>query len=125
MSAPAHPRRERLISIGHYLAAFVLSLKAVSYADHRPVPWAFVALCVVSALAIAVITWFHHRVEARFPRAQAVVHLAEATVCAVLAVSARAEGKIGLPWAWALAALALAARGLWELLRPLKRAHPA
>lgn len=119
------PGRERLMNLGHYLAAFVLAMKAVSYVDHQPVPWPFVTLCVVSAAAITVITGFHHRIEARFPRVQAVVHLAEAVVCAVLAYAAHGEGKTGLPWAWALAAVVFFGRGVWELTRSVRPAHSA
>jgi ABC-type branched-subunit amino acid transport system permease subunit len=110
--------RERLVAVGHYLTAFVLSTKAVSYMQHAPPDWSMATLCLAAALLAAAATVFHHRIETRLPSAQGLIHLVEATVCAVLAWHTHAEGKSGLPFAWTLAAVIFLARGIWELRRP-------
>jgi hypothetical protein len=117
--------RERLMSVGHYLTAVVLALKALTYVSHEPVPWGFVLLCLLTAAMIVVVTFFHHRIAPRFPAVHGLIYLAEGLVCTLLAHHTHAEGKTGLPWAWGLAAALLLARGLWELFRRGGHRRPA
>jgi hypothetical protein len=114
-------RQQRMVAVGHYLTALVLAFKAVTYMGHDPVPWPFVSLCLVSATVVAAVTLMHHRLESRFPDSQVLIYLAEAVVCAVLAYHTHEEGKVGLPYAWALAASILFVRAGWLLFRGLRR----
>ena len=104
----------KLVLIGHYLAAFVLILKAASSLEYGPALRPFVGLCVVSAAVIIILTLFHRTIEARFPRSQCLIHLLEGCVCIVVAYKTHMEGKTGLPYAWATASLILFARAAWE-----------
>lgn len=106
--------RRKLLTAAHYLAALVLLLKAIAYLDREPVAWRFIGLCVAAALTILIVTIFHHRLHARFPRIQCVVYLVEATVCMAVAYNTYLYGKLGLPIAWGVAAVILLARCLYE-----------
>ena len=115
MSTHSHQaKHSKLVAFGHYIAVFVLILKAVSYSAYGRSAWPFIGLCLVSAAVILIVTLLHERIEARFPQAQCLVHLFEAAVCAAIAYKTHAEGKVGLPYAWGLAGLVLLARALWE-----------
>ncbi len=117
-----HNRRDRLVTIAHYITAFVLSLEGVSHLEHRPVPWGFVALCWSCALAVVTVTAWHNDLEPRFPALQVVVHLAEALVCFALVYLTHHEGKAYLPFAWLLGGTCLLGRALLEFRRVRVRA---
>jgi len=110
-------RRDRLQALGHYLTALVLATEGVSKLDHPDGYRLFIALCWLSSAAIVVVTAAHHRLQNRFPRLQVVIYLAEGAVCAALVVVTVHEGKVGLPFAWLVAALLLSGLALLELAR--------
>ncbi len=111
---PPNPWPARMATLGHALTAAVLALKAASYFDYPgPRPWAFIVMCLAAAALIAGITAFHHQAETLFAPAASLIYLAESAVCAVLAVRTHLGGKVGLPYAWALAALLLGGYGAW------------
>jgi len=107
-------RRERIVTACHYMTSFILALEGVSHLEHSPTPWLFIALCWGSAIAVSVVTFAHHRIERIFPAVQAVVHLAEGTVSSALVYLTYHEGKTGLPFVWAIAAVLLLGRAAWE-----------
>ncbi len=116
-----HSRRDRLVTIGHYITAFVLTLEGVSHLEHRPIPWAFVALCWSCALAVVAVTAWHHHLEPRFPGLQVVIYLAEGLVCFALVYLTHHEGKVYLPFAWLVGGLCLFGRAVFEFRRVTSR----
>lgn len=115
MSASHSSLRGRLVTIGHFLTAFVLATEGVAHLEHVPVPWWFVTLCWVSAATIVAVVLAHRRIERHFPALQSLAHMAEGIVCSALAFITHHEGKVYLPFVWVVAAAVLFARSAFEI----------
>jgi len=99
------PRAARATAIAHYATAAVLALKGVAKLDHPEGHGAVIALCFGSAAVIVLAAAFHGRLHAHVPKVEALIFVLEAAVAAAMSALTFHEGKRGLPWAWAAAAL--------------------
>lgn len=87
------PWRERAQVVGHYLTAFGIFLKEVAKAEHFDEHAAAVVFFLAAGFLLAIGTFFHRRLEERWPAIQAAFYGVEAAVLAVLSVVYVEEGK--------------------------------
>jgi hypothetical protein len=97
-----------LQNVVHILTALVLALKGISKLEHASAYWPVIVFFFASAAWILAITILHDRLHAHERVLTASVYAIECVATAIMAGLYLAEGKRGLPWAMAVAAIAFA-----------------
>lgn len=105
MNDAAKRRATLLQKLVHFLTAFTLLMKALSKLDHPEGKGAVIAFFLLAAIYIVAITLLHDHLHAHARTLEASVYAIEAIGTGLLAFLYSAEGKKGLPWVFAAAAI--------------------
>lgn len=101
VSTKRNRRRHRLQVGVHYLAGGIILLKASQLREH----WPYALLVGAAGIAILIAAALHQRMEHRVRFAHSTMHLAESLALATEAYLLATEGKHGVQYPAALAAL--------------------
>lgn len=117
MNDAAGRRAALLQKFVHFLTAFTLLMKALSKLDHPEGKGAVIAFFLAAAIYIVAITLLHDHLHAHARILEASVYAIESVGTGIVAYLYSAEGKRGLPWVFAAAAVGFAIACVIRLTR--------
>ncbi len=113
VSSSAKRRRHRWQLGSHYLAGAIVLLKASELREHAPYALFFAA----GGISILIATAVHQRLEHRFRFAHSIIHLAEGLIVGAEAYLLAEEGKHGVQYPFAFAAVLLLGAAIFTFSR--------